>query len=81
MPHFTVVPVEQQQEPPSGYDALEGLSWVDYSSQPGGAPRRGSQLRQRDADDTVSSDDFYVESLYFFITEHRQVLPLRKQWK
>uniref|UniRef100_A0A670Y914 Uncharacterized protein n=1 Tax=Pseudonaja textilis TaxID=8673 RepID=A0A670Y914_PSETE len=38
MPHFTVVPVEDQSR--AGYDALEGLSLVDYS-QPGadGAPR------------------------------------------
>ncbi|KAG8143957.1 putative Solute carrier family 12 member 4-like protein, partial [Naja naja] len=52
MPHFTVVPVEDQSR--AGYDALEGLSWVDYS-QPGadGAPRASCQ---RDPYDSVSSD-------------------------
>ncbi|XP_026527859.1 solute carrier family 12 member 4 [Notechis scutatus] len=52
MPHFTVVPVEDQSR--AGYDALEGLSLVDYS-QPGaeGAPRASCQ---RDPYDSVSSD-------------------------
>lgn len=28
MPHFTVVPVNDQAQ--SNYDSLEGINWVDY---------------------------------------------------
>ncbi|XP_036439909.1 solute carrier family 12 member 4 [Colossoma macropomum] len=46
MPHFTVVPVEDN--PPSNYDSLEGINWVDYrDTGQGGYPGHG---------DTVSSD-------------------------
>ncbi|KAA0723402.1 Solute carrier family 12 member 4 [Triplophysa tibetana] len=46
MPHFTVVPV--QDNPPSNYDSLEGINWVDYrDTGQGGYPGHG---------DTVSSD-------------------------
>ncbi|XP_056267973.1 solute carrier family 12 member 4 isoform X2 [Pseudoliparis swirei] len=41
MPHFTVVPVEDQAQ--ARYDSLEGINWVDYRDRPGGQ-------------DTVSSD-------------------------
>ncbi|XP_078526896.1 solute carrier family 12 member 4 [Lissotriton helveticus] len=44
MPHFTVVPVEDNQ---AEYDSLEGLSWVDYRDKGQGS---------RDPYDTVSSD-------------------------
>uniref|UniRef100_A0A8C2Q8Z0 Solute carrier family 12 member 4 n=1 Tax=Cyprinus carpio TaxID=7962 RepID=A0A8C2Q8Z0_CYPCA len=46
MPHFTVVPV--QDNSPSNYDSLEGINWVDYrDTGQGGYPGHG---------DTVSSD-------------------------
>uniref|UniRef100_A0A672M003 Solute carrier family 12 member 4 n=1 Tax=Sinocyclocheilus grahami TaxID=75366 RepID=A0A672M003_SINGR len=46
MPHFTVVPV--QDNSPSNYDSLEGVNWVDYrDTGQGGYPGHG---------DTVSSD-------------------------
>ncbi|KAJ1083236.1 hypothetical protein NDU88_003395 [Pleurodeles waltl] len=44
MPHFTVVPVADNQ---AEYDSLEGLSWVDY---------RDTGQGSRDPYDTVSSD-------------------------
>lgn len=46
MPHFTVVPV--QDNSPSNNDSLEGINWVDYrDTGQGGYPGHG---------DTVSSD-------------------------
>ncbi|KAK1161867.1 solute carrier family 12 member 4-like isoform X1 [Acipenser oxyrinchus oxyrinchus] len=45
MPHFTVVPVEDNHT--SNYDSLEGINWVDYSDTGQGS---------RDHNDTVSSD-------------------------
>ncbi|RXM36036.1 Solute carrier family 12 member 4 [Acipenser ruthenus] len=45
MPHFTVVPVEDNHI--SNYDSLEGINWVDY---------RDTGQGLRDHNDTVSSD-------------------------
>ncbi|XP_041125321.1 solute carrier family 12 member 4-like isoform X3 [Polyodon spathula] len=45
MPHFTVVPVEDNRT--SNYDSLEGINWVDY---------RDAGPGSRDHNDTVSSD-------------------------
>ncbi|XP_028811672.1 solute carrier family 12 member 4 isoform X2 [Denticeps clupeoides] len=45
MPHFTVVPVEDNGQ--SNYDSLEGINWVDYRDTGQGYPGHG---------DTVSSD-------------------------
>ncbi|RXM29468.1 Solute carrier family 12 member 4 [Acipenser ruthenus] len=45
MPHFTVVPVEDNHT--SNYDSLEGINWVDY---------RDTGQGSRDHNDTVSSD-------------------------
>ncbi|XP_030650009.1 solute carrier family 12 member 4 isoform X1 [Chanos chanos] len=45
MPHFTVVPVEDNSQ--SKYDSLEGINWVDYRDTGQGYPGHG---------DTVSSD-------------------------
>ncbi|XP_076849390.1 solute carrier family 12 member 4 [Brachyhypopomus gauderio] len=46
MPHFTVVPVEDNSQ--SNYDSLEGLNWVDY--------RDTGQGEYSELGDTVSSD-------------------------
>lgn len=45
MPHFTVVPVKDQDQ--SNYDSLEGINWVDYRDTGQDVP---------DHQDTVSSD-------------------------
>ncbi|MBN3272448.1 S12A4 protein, partial [Polyodon spathula] len=45
MPHYTVVPVEDNHT--SNYDSLEGINWVDY---------RDTGPGLRDHNDTVSSD-------------------------
>ncbi|XP_026149420.1 solute carrier family 12 member 4 [Mastacembelus armatus] len=45
MPHFTVVPVQDQAQ--SSYDSLEGINWVDY---------RDTGQGYHDHQDTVSSD-------------------------
>ncbi|XP_006641467.1 solute carrier family 12 member 4 isoform X1 [Lepisosteus oculatus] len=45
MPHFTVVPVEDNSQ--SNYDSLEGINWVDY---------RDTGQAYPDNNDTVSSD-------------------------
>lgn len=58
MPHFTVVPV--QDNSPSNYDSLEGINWVDYrDTGQGGYPGHG---------DTVSSD-----GTFFFYLSLRQL--------
>ena len=49
MPHFTVVPVEDNA--PSTYDSLEGINWVDYRDTGQGYPGHG---------DTVSSDGKFM---------------------
>uniref|UniRef100_A0A4W3JPK5 Solute carrier family 12 member 4 n=1 Tax=Callorhinchus milii TaxID=7868 RepID=A0A4W3JPK5_CALMI len=53
MPHFTVVPVEDQK---SDYDSLEGITWVDYRE-----PGQSSA----DPDDTVSFDENHKENSPF----------------
>ncbi|KAK1802521.1 hypothetical protein P4O66_021804, partial [Electrophorus voltai] len=56
MPHFTVVPVEDNSQ--SHYDSLEGINWVDYrDTGQRGYPGHG---------DTVSSDVLIWDSTFEF---------------
>lgn len=68
MPHFTVVPVKDQDQ--SNYDSLEGINWVDY---------RDTGQDSFDHQDTVSSDGkFYTVSVFSGRQKMRSVLWLKK---